>query len=1005
MTIHRARRIAIASLCLALFAPGCSDDSVGDGSGAEGAGQPGGVGGPGEGDASAPGADGAGGGPYSKDAGTKPIASVETLVSPQHVQAGLETTVTCVPLDADGQPVEGVETIFHVEGAGPFHIVESRVSFEKVGTYEATCGTANGLHTDASPAAIEVIPGDGALVETTLSANTVTAGDTVTVTCDVKDQFGNDAPDAPVEIWAKPGTGWAAFGLKMKTLTAGTYDVACRVKDTGVLDETPEKLKVEVGLPRKVVAILEPDVIQAGGSSKVKCVALDAYDNPVAGFPMSLKLPAALSLEGLSLSTVVAGNYDVKCVPETDAWELYEIVGSLLQVLPGDPYELYIQQVPAKPVYRKNDTMDLLIQVLDEYANIIPDAAILPIAITPPTGVKTVNPTSYTFKEEGKYVFHIEVVDAPNVYEDLPVLVDGQGPSLIIEEPARAATLTGKPAVNVTGQVADDVAGVTSLLINGDLVDVKGDGSFTHIVLANQGMNPIIAEAMDLGGKVSRTTRAFTWSPGWYDIDASNPDKGRVPSGLQIWLGKDFIDDGDHDQNDPDDLATMIEKLAGSLDLANIVPSPAASSGPYKIYLKNLSFQPPKVSLKPFDGGIQTKLALEYMHVNVEAIGKCKIIFVDVCPDVKGTVKVKAINIDAKVLAAAANGQADISMGAVDVSLVDLDVDIKGILGSLFDWLIDWLVGSFTGQIEKAFEDQLGDLVSGTIADLLSSLAIDQAIEVPPLLGTGDPVTLQIGTQIGTLQFTGEGGLVGMDANITTTKKTAQQPLGSIARANCGKPKQEFFELDKTQEIGLAIHDDLINQALFSVWYGALLDGPVGEDLLGSIGDLEAQGVKDLKLKTLLFGAPLLTSCNPGQQLKAQIPDAYLDLSLSFAGVPLDLGIFVSVEIEASLVLTENATEKLIGVELGGITLFNIEIVSINPGWEEAIPDLEQLFKDQLLGGLADGLGGQDLGAFPIPEIDLSTLDPSIPPGTTLNLILNDLVRDAGYTSINGEVD
>lgn len=1004
----RARRIAVVVLCAAaLAAPACSDDSVGGSSGGSGTGEPGGVGGGsgGDPDGGAPGQDGAGTGPFSKDAGARTIGSIETLVSPQHVQAGLEATVTCVPLDADGQPIEGIDTIFHVEGPGPYHIVEARVSFEKVGTYVATCGTADGLHTDESPANIDVVPGDGTVVETTLSAHAVTAGDTVQVSCEVHDVFGNEAPDAPVEIWAKPGTGWTPFGLKMKTLTAGTYDVACRIKDSGVKDETPEKLVVAVGLPRKVLTILEPDVIQAGGSSKVTCVAVDAYDNPVAGFPMSLKLPAALSLVGLSLTTPVAGNYDVKCVPETDAWDLYDIQSAILQVLPGDPYELYIQQVPAKPVYRKNDHLDLLIQVLDEYANVIPDAAIKPITVDPASAVKVTAPTGFTFKEEGKLIFHIEVVDSPNVAEDLVILVDGQGPTLVIEQPGRAETLTGKPAVNVTGQVSDDVAGVTSLLINGDLVDVKGDGSFTHIMLANQGMNPIIAEAMDLGGKISRTTRAFTWSPGWYDIDASKPDEGRVASGLQIWLGKDFIDDGDHNPNDPDDLATMIEKLAASLDLGNIVPSPAASFGPYKVYLKNLTFQPPKVSLKPFDGGIQTKLSLEYLHVNVEAIGTCKILFIDLCPDLKGTVQAKSILIDADVLASALNGQADVKMGAVDVSLNGLDINISGILGDLFDWLIDWLVDSFTGQIETAFESQLGGLVSGTIGGLLSTLAINQALEIPPFLGEGDPITLQITTKIGQLVFSTEGGLIGMDANVITSKKTAQQPLGSIARANCGKAKQEFFELDKTQEIGLAIHDDLINQALFSVWWGSLLDGPVSPDMLGSVGGLEEQGVEDLTIKTLLFGAPLLTSCNPGQQLKIQVPDAYVDIGLSFAGVPLDLGVFVSLELEASLVLVDTGAEKQIGVSLGGVTLFNIEIVSINPGWEEAIPDLEQLFKDKLLGGLADTLAGTEVGAFPIPAIDLSTLDPSIPPGTTLNLILNDLVQDAGYTSINGEVD
>lgn len=1000
MTTHitRARHVAPLGLVVALVAiHGCSDGAVGgEGEGGSGAGDAGALGN----------ADGAPGAPIGKDTGQpKPIASVETLVSPQHVQAGAQTTVTCVALDADAAPIVGAPTIFHVQGAGPFHIVENHVSFELVGSYQATCGSADGIHVDATPAQIQVIPGDGVVVQTTLSDHEVTAGDTVLVTCEVHDKFGNLAPDAPTQIFATPGTGWAPFGMKMKTLKAGSYEVACRVTDTGVVDATPEKLLVKVGMPRKIVTTLEPEIIQAGGKSKVTCTAVDAYDNPVAGFPTSLKLPAALTLQGLSLTTIVAGNYGVKCVPETDAWDLYELKDAVLQVLPGDPHELYIQQVPAKPVYRKNDPMNLLIQVLDEYANIIPDASILPIGITPPSGVKVVNPTSFTFKEEGKFIFHIEVMDWPKVAEDLVILVDGQGPTLVIEQPARGATLTGKPAVNVTGQAADDVAGVTSLLVNGDTVDVKGDGSFTHILLAHQGMNPIVAEAMDLGGKLSHATRAFTWSPSWYDIDASKPDSGRVPGGLQIWLGKTFIDDGVHDPMDPDDLATMIEKVVSSLDLSSVVPSPAVSSGPYKVYLKNLAFFPPKVALTPFDGGIRTGVVINEFKVKVEAIGSCKILFIDVCPDVKGWVKAKSITIDADVLASAKNGQADVKLGATKVKINGLDVDIEGILGSLFDFLVDWFVDSFTGQIEKTFESQLGDMVSGMVGGLFESLALNETFEVEPFLGGGDPVTLQITTKIGELTFSPKGGLIAMDANIITSKKTAQSPLGSIARANCGKAKQEFFELDKDREIGLAIHDDLINQALFSVWWGALLDGAVDPSMLGDLGGLQDMGIKDLSIKTLLFAAPLLTSCNPGQQLKLQLPDAYIEIGLNMAGVALDLGVFVSLELEAAVQMVQTAVDKQIGLSIGDLTLFNLEIVSINPGWEEAIPDLEKLFKEKLLEAVEGGLGEQALPTFPIPEIDLSTLDPSIPPGTALNLILNDLIRDAGYTSINGEVD
>ena len=90
--------------------------------------------------------------------------------------------------------------------------------------------------------------------------------------------------------------------------------------------------------------------------------------------------------------------------------------------------------------------------------------------------------------------------------------------------------------------MTDDVAGVTSVLVNGQQANVKLDGSFSHIVLAKQGMNLIEVSAEDLGGIVTETKRSFYFSQEWFEIDASTPQSGRVDDGIQIWLGENFKD-------------------------------------------------------------------------------------------------------------------------------------------------------------------------------------------------------------------------------------------------------------------------------------------------------------------------------------------------------------------------------------------------------------------------------------------------------------------------------
>lgn len=936
------------------------------------------------------------------------VVSIQTFASPNEAQAGYPVSIACAPVDADGNLIEGVAVGFEVVNPPyPVHLGADTVTFDIVGTYAVRCFTKDEKVVDDSPDEVVVIAGDGVQVDTALDVHEVIAGEKVTVTCTVHDQFGNLNEWQTVDVVSTPSGGWIHSGLVLKMITADTYAMACRVPATAVVDKTPETLVVLPALPRKVVTLLDPETIDAGKKSKLTCKVTDAFGNVVKNFPVSVKVPAAVQLAGLSVTTKVAGLYPVQCVPASDPWEWYELISDTLHVLPGPPATLYIEQIPPKPVYQKNDTLELAIAVLDAFANVIPDAEIDPITISPPDGVKVNGETTFQFLEEGKYVFGIVVTQAPEIHDQLEILVDGTGPDIVIEKPARGATLTGKPAVNVSGYVNDDIAGVVSLQINGDEVVVKPDGTFTHILLASQGMNVIIAEATNLGNKSSRTSRAFYYSPVWYPIDAATPDEGKVPKGFGVWLGQGFLDDGVHEPSKPNDLATIIENLVANLDLGSVLPNPAADLGTYKLYINNLKFNKPTLGLDAFNGGIGMKVKIPNLNLNMKFSGTCKILFIDLCPDVSGSVSANAISIAADVLASSPNGQPQISVGGVNVSIDDLDIDIDGILGWLFDWLIDWIVGSFSGQIESMFEDQVASQAADIVKELIEAFALNTSFDIPPLLGAGDPVTLMLTSNLSQLQFTDDGGQIGLDANIVTAKKVTQKPLGSIGRASCMKKGEPPYEPDTTKDFGIGLHDDVLNQALFSIWWGGVLNMTLGKDVLGDVGGDAVAGIEDLTIKTLFFTPPILTSCNPAEQLKVQIADLFLDVHILFFGIELQLGIFASFEAEADLVVTTDAAtgEKLVGIELLGVTQSEIEIVSITPGFEDSKQLFADMIQTQLLDGLVDGIGGEALGGFPIPSIDLSTLDPSIPAGTMLNIQLNKLERIYGFTVIDGSVD
>ena len=535
-------------------------------------------------------------------------------------------------------------------------------------------------------------------------------------------------------------------------------------------------------------------------------------------------------------------------------------------------------------MYQKLDTLDLIISVLDEFSNVIPDAPLEPIEVEPEAGIKALGGTTYKFLSEGQFTFAIVSAEDNTVNEQVEILVDGTGPAVVIETPARGATIGGKPAVTVEGVVQDEVAGVFALELNGQEVTVKPDGTFSHIILANHGMNILRLSATDLGGIESTTTRAFYFSTEWHAADPDDATVGTIDDSFQVWLGQEFLDDGDHSMP-PDDVATLIEFLLGDLLIGNLLQNPVASSGPYKVYINNVGLGDSSVSLDTFDGGIEMDVILPNFTFDIDLKGSCKILFIDVCPDFSGDVSMNAIKMNADITATMENDQPVFAVQNINVSIQGLDLDINGILGWLFDFLIDWIVGFFVDDIEELFEDSLSGQVASLFESLLSQFAFEQVLDLDPLLGDGDPVQLQLTTELGSVQFTEEGGLLGLDGRGTTQKVVAQKPLGSIGRAACFAEEEEPFIPEEGNQFGAGLHDDLLNRVLFGMWWGGLFNVEGNLSEFTDVSEVDGlPGIEEVMIKTVFFAAPILTACNPAQAIKLQIADMFLDVTLVLQG-------------------------------------------------------------------------------------------------------------------------
>lgn len=879
--------------------------------------------------------------------------------------------------------------------------------FTIIGSYAVACVAAEAGLEDETPAQVLVIPGNPLKVETTVSAHEVTAGDWVDVTCKAWDAYDNEV-EQPVLPVVTPVDGTTISGLSVRLTVAIPHDIACAVSNTSVMDSTPEVVQVKANVPKKIYTFVTPEVFKAGESAEVDCSVTDYFDNPVSGLPMSIYLPPKMSISGKEITTNIAGLYPVKCVPQNIEWKYFQLYGVNVTVTPADPIALFLEVVPAKEFYGKGSKIEVKSTAVDEFDNLVPAVVGVP-DIDPVTGIQPVeaNPTKqFLLKEEGIYLMTFRLLSFPQISAAITIRVEGSGPLMTIIYPDRGTTIAGKPSVTIMGVVNDDITGIKSFTINGQPVTgIKPDGSFTHLVNPVQGLNLIHAEVENGAGMKDWTIQSYYFSFVYYEVDALNPYLGMVHNSLRVFVAEEFFDDGDHDPNHPDDLATILETFVAKLNINTLIPNPVAKEGPYKVYIHNVHFGKPAVTINLFDGGIAFSVAIPNLSLDVKLKGSCKFLFIDFCPDFSGDVSVDLIDVLADIkLWTGSDQKIHAHMENVQVGMHNIDVNISGILGWLFGWLIDIIVDQFADTIVKAFEQQIGDMVNETVEDLFAKFELHETFEIPPLLGN-DSTSISILTRPQDLTVKSDGVRLGMEGTLYAPQGVNHDVLGSISRANCLSMTPPTFDLPYQSEIEFGIFDDLLNQGLYSIWWAGTLNASITAEDLADV-DLSEYGVSDLDLKLDFYLPPILTDCTEDENLQVQVGDLYVDADLLFNGIPLSLGAFIQAAASAELKAVPNDEGgNSVSITILDLAVFEMEIVSVSENFVGAEDGLVALLKDLLLPPLLEDFIGTELAAFPIPTIDLATLMPDLPVGVELKFFIEYLDRLEGFTMAAGHLE
>ncbi|GDX83419.1 hypothetical protein LBMAG42_52300 [Deltaproteobacteria bacterium] len=583
--------------------------------------------------------------------------------------------------------------------------------------------------------------------------------------------------------------------------------------------------------------------------------------------------------------------------------------------------------------------------VRDDYGNILDDRATL--EVSGGEAVPTIAGHNITFYGEGWYT-------VTATYEDLtasvgPFLIDSTGPDLVIVEPERGDWEVN-PSALMTGSVTDKWSAIGTLTVNGDVVPVNGDGSFTHTLDYEFGLNLVETEVADTDGNGANDTRSV--------LDGQfQPNGSQIGNGIVARINEDGFDT----------LESLGEGLIDDTDLTALVPNPVVSTSSEScidliftevcitwysldLYIWNPSIGATNLEIDPTAGGyLDTTFQVLNPSLDWEADGT--VIGIGLSAD--GSIYADDITANMDLYPYVASGTLGMSVGAVDVTSTNFTFDWDSWLYDVMGFFGLDLSSLVEGFMVDALESAITDEIPAAVADAVGSLEISTSFAVgtanvvlaaEPYSVSVDDVGMSLG--LGTEVYpetwmhedTGLGSLYG---NYTIPSYTSASPGFQVS-----------------------IGEDFLNQALYAFWGAGVLDQDMGgADLgldLGTFGSI--LGIADLHIQTKALLPPVVVPGTGTSMLDLQMGD--LELSL-YDGEAIDenlrLRVYVTLEAGLDLAVSNGMLSPTIG---DPEVWFDVVLPEANTVASKDTEDLLQALVPLLLPALTGAIS-----EIPLPEI------------------------------------
>ena len=910
--------------------------------------------------------------------------SVDTVLDKDSVTAGTQVKVSCVVKDKAGKQIEGINTGFQVTppiGVEPPEGAEGGFIPTKAGDYQVVCSTEKGT-VDDTPALLHVSPADPVKTVSTVDPAKVKAGEEAQVTCGAYDKYNNQITDAQMVV--DPVKDLDIKGLVVSSKKVGKYEITCSIKDVDVKDKEGSVLEVVPGNPAKVTLKYKPKkkAYPVGYHVTFSYEVTDEFGNPVDWEGEIIAPKAGVKAEGNNrFQFKKEGAYEFKVVLK-DPYS--DVQDSKTLFCDENPPLIEITYPPRGLEVMGEADLTVKGRVTDDGA-----------------GVEwvRVNGDKVQLDEEGKFEYTIHSVHGLN-----PVLVS---------------------AADRVGHKGEVTRGYYFSL---DYIPVDEDTKIDDLVVPEGLFVRLNQEALD-------------------DGDHDHKHVNDIATIVEILLG----------EVDYSQLLGQLPPVSYTIPNAINYTVPGLNLAGVKVgvwgdltlsaRITDMQFGQPYVGLTLEDGGIKTDLKIQPVTMTIEisaqldveagikAMGKKETITLNPGPTGTGTTtgEIGTLVVQTEMLISKAPGDKDIKFkmqnfhvetkdihieplnsfiidlgtlnlpkriaqivgtNQIQLGQFDLTKQVKNFSGLLSKNVLDPLINGIAQPLEKFLEPVVEKAMTLALGKFMNMMKLDKDLEFPA--GPLGKIKLHIKTDISTVTFTKEAGLIGLNAGALTPDNVEHDIIGSILRNNCGSRTHESFEFHPDPSMQFAGKYDLINEAIFMVWRSGILNRELdlSKQGMGGGGGGMPINLKDLKITPDFYLPPILNDCNEEGRQEIQVGDLYLDLSFKMNGKQQHLGVWVQAKADVQITGKGNKT----GIKIEKISYMKLEIHDLAGNMGSLMDTI-----NMLLPMLKSQIEGKEFD-FPIPPIDLGQFIPGVPKGTQIQLGNLGSYHESGYAVIGGDM-